>query len=109
MRKRCLTLYLNEYLLCTRRLLVGFRVKPYHGKFLLEVENDIDAPDLVDICQTYLDNLTEFVPKKFANAGYATLMSDDWPAGILRWPFCVGFANKSTHHNLRLFYFFARL
>uniref|UniRef100_A0A914WJN5 Sulfatase N-terminal domain-containing protein n=1 Tax=Plectus sambesii TaxID=2011161 RepID=A0A914WJN5_9BILA len=54
-------------------------------------------------CHEYVDNST-FIGKNFTDAGYVSLMAEDWTYGVFKVPGCIGFSNKPTTHYLRPFY-----
>uniref|UniRef100_A0A7E4VDV6 Sulfatase domain-containing protein n=1 Tax=Panagrellus redivivus TaxID=6233 RepID=A0A7E4VDV6_PANRE len=60
--------------------------------------------DFVDTgCDTPLDH-DQFVGFQFQEAGYKTLMSEDWALGVFNWPYCIGFQEKPpVDHYMRPF------
>ncbi|TKR60617.1 hypothetical protein L596_027839 [Steinernema carpocapsae] len=51
-------------------------------------------------CKEALDNQS-FVSFAFRNAGYKTMMAEDWAHGVFNWPNCTGFTGKPVDHYMR--------
>ncbi len=77
------------------------RIDAYSGQLKLEDYGVDAAATAKNVCKKPLDNRTEFISKRFAAAGYATLLAEDVDLGVLTWPDCVGFERTPFHHNLR--------
>uniref|UniRef100_A0A7E4W0J9 Sulfatase domain-containing protein n=1 Tax=Panagrellus redivivus TaxID=6233 RepID=A0A7E4W0J9_PANRE len=53
-------------------------------------------------CVKHLDN-DQWIGKRFKEAGYTTMMCDDWAMGPFNWPDCKGFLKKATDHMMKPF------
>uniref|UniRef100_A0A7E4W194 Sulfatase domain-containing protein n=1 Tax=Panagrellus redivivus TaxID=6233 RepID=A0A7E4W194_PANRE len=51
-------------------------------------------------CNKPLDD-DQFVGNRFKEAGYTTMMNDDWALGPFNWPNCKGFVKQATHHMMK--------
>uniref|UniRef100_A0AC34FD96 Uncharacterized protein n=1 Tax=Panagrolaimus sp. ES5 TaxID=591445 RepID=A0AC34FD96_9BILA len=53
-------------------------------------------------CEEYLDE-DQFIGYRFQDAGYISMMSEDWAYGVFNWPNCWGFNHKPVDHYMRPF------
>ncbi|KAI1723182.1 hypothetical protein Ddc_07378 [Ditylenchus destructor] len=58
--------------------------------------------DRPSVCASFLDNEKSFIPFQFKQAGYKTMMAEDWALGALNWYDCRGFGKTPTDHYMSI-------